>query len=142
MYASAQDGLAALEPDPEWRLKYADFIDAYAHPSEDEWQVYRRDYLSRSTQKETLMGMLYYSRQEGRQESRQEGLGSERRALLKQIRRLFGEAAADRSDPLWARIQQPAIFEQFFEHVLECLDATAWQSCLTAVALPPEPPAH
>ncbi|MDS4042253.1 MAG: hypothetical protein RKP20_13855 [Candidatus Competibacter sp.] len=82
--------------------------------------------------------MLSYSRQEGRQE----GLDSERRALLTQIRRLFGEATADWSDPLLARIQQPAVFEQLFEHVLKCPDAAAWQARLAAVALPPEPPIH
>jgi hypothetical protein len=30
VYASAQRGLMFLEPDPERRLKYVDFIDIYA----------------------------------------------------------------------------------------------------------------
>lgn len=84
------------------------------------------------------MGMLYYSRQEGRQE----GLDSERRALRRLIRRRFGEAAVERSDPLLERIQQPAIFEDLIEAVLDCPDAAAWQARLAAVMPPLDPPVH
>jgi len=82
IYASAQEGLAALELDPEKRLKYADFIEAYAHLSETEWVCYCEDYLPNSTQREVIMGLVQRCREEGRregiqlgrQEGRQEGI--------------------------------------------------------------------
>jgi hypothetical protein len=37
-------GLADLEPDPERRLKYLDFIDSYAALDENERIVYRQRY--------------------------------------------------------------------------------------------------
>jgi hypothetical protein len=44
VYASATRGLMELEPDPEKRLKYADFIDIYAGLTEAEHEQYQRDY--------------------------------------------------------------------------------------------------
>jgi hypothetical protein len=44
VYASATRGLMELEPDPERRLKYADFIDIYAGLTEAEHEQYQRDY--------------------------------------------------------------------------------------------------
>ena len=46
VYARAQDGLAELESDPEKCLKYADFSEAYANLSEDEWVCYCEEYSS------------------------------------------------------------------------------------------------
>jgi hypothetical protein len=142
VYAHAQDGLAELEPDPERRLKYVDFIDAYAHLNENEWQVYQRDYLEQSTQKETLMGMLSYSRQEGLQQGLQQGLDSERRMLLRLIRRRFGEAIAEQSTPALEQIQEPTVFEDLHEYLLDGPDLAAWQTRLAEAARPPEAPKH
>ena len=36
LYAAATRGLIELEPDPEWRLKYADFIDICTELNETE----------------------------------------------------------------------------------------------------------
>jgi hypothetical protein len=44
VYASATRGLMELEPDPERRLKYADFIDIYAGLTEAEHEQYQHDY--------------------------------------------------------------------------------------------------
>ena len=73
VYARAQEGLAELEPDPEKRFKYADFIEAYANLSEDEWVSYCNEYLPRSERREVTMGLVQRCREEGRQLGRQEG---------------------------------------------------------------------
>ena len=44
VYARAMRGLTTLEPDPERRLKYLDFIDIYAALDENERIVYRQRY--------------------------------------------------------------------------------------------------
>jgi hypothetical protein len=44
VYACATRGLMELEPDPERRLKYADFIDIYTGLTETEHEQYQRDY--------------------------------------------------------------------------------------------------
>ncbi|MGM0673039.1 MAG: hypothetical protein ACQETY_13230 [Pseudomonadota bacterium] len=44
VYAHAIRGLTTLEPDPERRLKYLDFIDIYAALDENERIVYRQRY--------------------------------------------------------------------------------------------------
>ena len=43
-YAYATRGLIELEPDPEKRLKYIDFIDIYANLDDNERQRYQREY--------------------------------------------------------------------------------------------------
>ncbi len=83
VYAHAQDGLAGLEPNWDKRLKYVDFIDHYAQLSETEWRRYQDEYLTSSAQREVIMGMLSYSRQEGRQEG-------EARSLLTFLEARFG----------------------------------------------------
>ena len=83
VYAHAQDGLAGLEPNWDKRLKYVDFIDHYAQLSEAEWQHYQDEYLTSSAQREVIMGMLSYSRQEGWQEG-------EARSLLTFLEARFG----------------------------------------------------
>ncbi len=72
------------------------------------------------------MGMLHYSRQEG--------LNSERRALLRLIRRRFDEAAADQSTLVLERIEQPAILEDLFENLLDCPDENTRLARLKAAA--------
>ncbi|WP_058555971.1 hypothetical protein [Thiohalocapsa sp. ML1] len=44
VYAMALRGLMQLEPDPDKRLKYADFVDIYANLSDTEREQYERDY--------------------------------------------------------------------------------------------------
>lgn len=89
VYLRAQEGLAELEPDPEKRLKYIDFIAQYANLSEAEQAEYER-YLAQSTYREVIMGPVQKAREEGlregfqqgRQEALREGL---REGLLKAI---------------------------------------------------------
>ena len=71
-------------------------------------------------------------KQDGLQQGRQEGLGSERRLLLRQIRRRFGEAAAERSAPLLAGIDDPIRLEDLGEVLLDCVDAKAWEARLAS----------
>jgi predicted transposase/invertase (TIGR01784 family) len=73
-------------------------------------------------------------KQEGRQEGRQEGLRSERRALLRLIRRRFGETVADQSTPVLEGIEQPSILEDLFENLLDCPDGSAWLARLQQAA--------
>jgi hypothetical protein len=85
---------------------------------------------------------LQGARREGREEGIQQGLDSERRMLLRQIRRRFGAAAAGQSQPLLERIQQPNAFEDLGEALLDSADATVWQARLAEAARPPESPEH
>ena len=50
VYAMAQRGLNTLEPDPERRAKYIDFIDIYAALDENERTVYRQRYPEEAAQ--------------------------------------------------------------------------------------------
>ena len=87
--ASALQGLETLEPDPNKRLKYADFVDNYAQLDDHEQELFRQRY----PEEEAIMtGIVSRSRQEGRQEGRLEG---EAGLLLWQLQQKFGEAAAE-----------------------------------------------
>ena len=77
---------------------------------------------------------LQKGRQEGLQKGRQEGLHSERRALLRLIRRRFGESAAVQSTPVLERIDQPPILEELFEQLLDCPDEHVWLARLNAAS--------
>ncbi|MBK1617437.1 hypothetical protein CKO42_02985 [Lamprobacter modestohalophilus] len=44
VYAEAVRGLLELEPDPERQLKYLDFVDIYAHLSEEERMIYQQEH--------------------------------------------------------------------------------------------------
>ena len=74
VYAQAMRGLTTLEPDPERRLKYLDFIDIYAALDENERLVYRQRYpeevaeMTRFAERFMEKGRL-----EGREEGRVEG---------------------------------------------------------------------
>ena len=65
VYASAQNGLVALESNLEKRRKYLDFIEQYANLSEAEWIQYRAVYLPKSKQREVVMGLIERGRNEG-----------------------------------------------------------------------------
>ncbi|MFM8333236.1 MAG: hypothetical protein ACKN9T_16270 [Candidatus Methylumidiphilus sp.] len=71
IYDSAINGLYGLEQDHNKRLKYADFIDAYANLSEGELARYRAEYLTETG--EHTMGLSAILREEGRQEGWQKG---------------------------------------------------------------------
>ena len=71
--------------------------------------------------------------EKGMEKGLQQGLNSERRALLRLIRRRFGESAADLSAPVLERIAQPPVLEDLFENVLDCPDESAWLARLHTV---------
>lgn len=64
------------------------------------------------------------------QEGRQEGLNSERQLLLRQLRRRFGEAVAERSRALLERVEETVILEELGEVLLDCADGEAWLALL------------
>jgi hypothetical protein len=71
VYAAAVRGLATLEPDPEKRLKYVDFIDIYAALDDDERARYARDY---PIEAQTMNSFSERFREQGRQEGLQQGV--------------------------------------------------------------------
>ncbi len=96
IYAQAIRGLVQLEPSPEKRLKYVDFIDIYADLDDNERQLYTQLYPQEVT---TMAGFAQrfteIGREEGRQEGRQEGLQrGEARILTAQLRLRFGDLPA------------------------------------------------
>jgi hypothetical protein len=65
----------------------------------------------------------------------QEGLEQgERKVLLRQVRRRFGEAAVQQSERLLAKITDPAQLEDLGEMLLECKDEATWLNRLQAAA--------
>ena len=64
------------------------------------------------------------------QEGRQEGLNSERQLLLRQLRRRFGEAVAERSRALLQRVEETVILEELGEALLDCAEGEAWLALL------------
>ncbi|MFO1424705.1 MAG: transposase [Candidatus Competibacteraceae bacterium] len=67
-----------------------------------------------------------------KQEGLQQGLHSERRALLRLIRRRFGDTVADQSAPTLEGIAQPPVLEDLFENLLDCPDENTWLARLRA----------
>ena len=108
VYAHAVRGLTYLEPDPERRLKYLDFIDIYAALDENERIVYRQRYpeeveeMTRFAERFIQQGLeqgLEQGREQGLEQGikqgleagRQEGIGlGEARVLLRQLTLKFG----------------------------------------------------
>ncbi len=72
--------------------------------------------------------------QEGLQRGLQQGVDSERQLLLRQVRRRFGARAAERSQPLLARIGEPEMLEELGEVLLDCADGEAWLAALASRA--------
>jgi hypothetical protein len=85
VYAQAVRGLTTLEPDPEKRLKYLDFIDIYADLSADERLQYAHDYPDEAN---TMSRFAERFREEGLQQG-------EARLLERQLRLKFGELPQD-----------------------------------------------
>jgi len=73
IYLRAQEGLAALEPDPNKRIKYVDFIAQYANLSESEQALYEA-YLQQSPYKEAIMGPIELALTKGVQQGVQQGI--------------------------------------------------------------------
>jgi hypothetical protein len=92
IYAQAIRGLVQLEPSPEKRLKYVDFIDIYADLDENERQIYSQLY----PQEEAAMaGFAQRFTEKGREEGREEGVQrGEARILTALLRLRFGELPA------------------------------------------------
>ena len=91
--AAAVSGLLALEPDPDKRAKYLEFIDMYAALTDNEYRRYRRLYPEESN---AMAGVIQRARDEGMEQGRVEG---ERAVLERQLKRRFGllpPAAAER----------------------------------------------
>ena len=110
-YARAIRGLLDLEPDPNRREKYVDFIDIYADLSDNE----RRSYQERHPEESGMIkGMNWLARDEGRREGRVEG---ERTVLERQLRRRFGAL----SPTIGARLggASTADLEAWAENVLD-----------------------
>ena len=88
VYARAVRGLADLEPDPERRLKYLDFIDIYAALDENERIVYRQRY------PEEVAEMTRFAErfmEQGREEGVKKGIRQgEAQMLLRQLSLRFG----------------------------------------------------
>ena len=80
VYAHAVRGLLDLEPDPERRAKYIDFIDIYAELTDNEHRHYRQRHPEESS---IMVGLNQRARDEGRKEG-------ERTVLARQLRRRFG----------------------------------------------------
>jgi hypothetical protein len=93
VYAQAVRGLTALEPDPEKRLKYLDFIDIYADLSAEERLQYNRDYPAEA---ETMSRFAERFREEGMQQGMQQGMQrGEARVLERLLALKFGALPED-----------------------------------------------
>ncbi|NEV65162.1 DUF4351 domain-containing protein [Thiorhodococcus minor] len=92
VYAQAVRGLLTLEPDPERRLKYLDFIDIYAELDDNERQLYQQRY----SQEADLMSQfaerfIEQGVQRGVQQGIQQGVQQgEARILLRLLSARFG----------------------------------------------------
>ena len=64
----------------------------------------------------------------------QQGMESERRMLLRMVRRRFGETIAEQSAPLLEQIQQLLILEDLGEALFDCPDEQAWLARINAAA--------
>ncbi|MFW6258793.1 MAG: DUF4351 domain-containing protein [Halochromatium sp.] len=93
IYAAATRGLLELEPDPERRLKYADFIDIYAALDDNELKRYQQQYAQEA---DAMTALSVRLREEGFQQGMQQGMQQgEAELLLRQMRRKFGPQAAE-----------------------------------------------
>ena len=73
IYLRTQEGLEKLEPDPNKRLKYMDFIAQYANLSESEQKQYEQ-YLQLSFYREAIMGPIQQAIEKSLQQGIQQGI--------------------------------------------------------------------
>jgi len=85
LYAAALRGLERLEPDPEKRLKYFDFVETYAALDADERRTYQQTYSPEANNVSAYLDLI-------RQEARQQAVSD---ILLRQLHRKFGELSPD-----------------------------------------------
>jgi hypothetical protein len=100
VYAAATRGLCDLEPDPERRLKYADFIDIYAALDENELQQYHQHYPQEAKQMTALSARfieqgiqqgILQGMQQGMQQGMKQGMQQgEEKVLERLLTRRFG----------------------------------------------------
>ena len=93
VYAQAVRGLLELEPQPERRLKYLDFIDIYADLDENERAIYQQRYPQEA---EAMTGFaerfIEQGMQKGMQKGIQEGMQQgEAKVLVRQLICRFGD---------------------------------------------------
>ena len=87
-YADAVRGLAAVEPDPDRRAKYMEFIDIYAGLDEHEYRRYESEYPQENT---TMAGVIQRARDEAKREGLNQGMARGARTVLERLlRRRFG----------------------------------------------------
>ncbi|WP_295883691.1 hypothetical protein [uncultured Thiohalocapsa sp.] len=79
VYALALRGLVQLEPDPEKRLKYADFVDIYANLTDAEREQYERDYPEET---KTMQSLTTRMREEGERIGERRGIQLGEAAML------------------------------------------------------------
>jgi hypothetical protein len=97
VYASAVRGLADLEPNPERRIKYLDFIDIYAALDENERIVYRQRYPEEVAEMTRFAErFLEKGREEGLEQGLEQGVKKgirqgEAQMLLRQLSLRFGD---------------------------------------------------
>jgi hypothetical protein len=84
VYALALRGLVTLEPDPDKRLKYADFVHIYGNLSDTEREQYERDYPDET---KTMQSFSTRMREEGKEIGIQVG---EANVVLFQLEQKFG----------------------------------------------------
>jgi hypothetical protein len=135
VYAQAVRGLLQLEPHPEKRLKYLDFIDIYADLGDNQ----RQDYATRYPREATEMSgfaerFIEHGKQtgiqQGIQQATREGLRHQRHMLSRQVQRRFGADVAKESEPLLARIVDPQRLDDLAEVLLDSPDGTSWLQVL------------
>ena len=112
VYAAAVRGLVELEPDPEKKLKYLDFIDIYADLDDNERARYQREYPQEAATMGTFSErFLQQGLERGLEQGREQGLvqgehigvrKGEARVLLTLLRLKFGTV----SEAVEARIDQ------------------------------------
>ncbi|MFP4146125.1 MAG: hypothetical protein ACLFSI_00230 [Halorhodospira sp.] len=91
--AAALQGLEELEPDPNKRAKYADFVDTHAQLDDNEQRLFKQRY---PDEEAIMTGIVSRTRQEGR-------LEGEAGLLLWQLEQKFGQAA---TEPYRERLEQ------------------------------------
>jgi len=88
LYAMVLRGLIQLEPNPDKRLKYADFVDIYANLKDTEREQYERDYPEET---KTMQSFSTRMREEGEQIGERRGIQlGEAHMLLLLLEEKFG----------------------------------------------------
>lgn len=103
-YAQAIRGLLSLEPDPDKRAKYIDFIDIYAALTDNERRRYEQEY---PEEEKAMAGIMQRAREEGIEQGIEQGmqqgrLEGERAVLQRLLQSRFGPLSTELLDKLEA----------------------------------------